>query len=78
MAAFATVPIYRGVRFRRGMPELGARDCSQSECSLLCLDMRKLGYGRVSRWAPEYCGREAALCFFDCFDNKEWLQQAKR
>lgn len=36
-----------GVRFRRGDPSLGDSDCSQSECSLLCLDMWKRGFQRI-------------------------------
>ena len=47
MAAFLAEPIYRGVRFRRGMREHGARDCSQSECSLFCADLQRLGYHRI-------------------------------
>jgi hypothetical protein len=46
-AAFVTAPLYRGVRFRRGMQELGEGDCSQSECSLWSMDFHNLGYHRI-------------------------------
>ena len=43
--AFRAEVLYNGVRFRRGYT--GANDCAQSECSLFCLDIRKLGYTTI-------------------------------
>eukprot|EP00658_Telonema_sp_P-2_P075958 TRINITY_DN65822_c0_g1_i1.p1 TRINITY_DN65822_c0_g1~~TRINITY_DN65822_c0_g1_i1.p1 ORF type:complete len:133 (-),score=15.53 TRINITY_DN65822_c0_g1_i1:93-491(-) len=38
---------YNGMRFRRGMEELGRQDCSQSECSLWAMDAHTLGYHNI-------------------------------
>ncbi|KAG1659131.1 hypothetical protein FOA52_013800 [Chlamydomonas sp. UWO 241] len=43
MAAISTEPLRRGLRFRAAMPG----ECRASECSLLCDDLHRLGFGRV-------------------------------